>query len=140
MYFFVQLIGLERFPFVHSDETWLSGLSRYILKTGQAGETEPYFNLFERHPHALRFLFQGIQMLTIKIFGYSIASVRGVSLLFGAAALLPLYLLVRRMTGEKLTAGTAVFLLAFQIDVDAHESFCNKDIQPPKSARGIVRM
>ncbi len=115
LYFFANLLFIDRFPFVHSDETWLAGLSRYILHTGKPGQTEPFFDLYERHPHGLRVLFQGLQIVSIKLFGYSLRTVRGLSLLFAAAALYVYYRLILEMNGRRGTAFFSVLLLAFGI-------------------------
>lgn len=115
LYFFANLLFIERFPFVHSDETWLAGLSRYILHTGKPGETEPFFDLYERHPHGLRVLFQGLQIAGMKLFGYSLRTVRGISLLFAAAALYVYYRLIVEIEGGGRAPFFSVLLLAFGI-------------------------
>lgn len=43
-YFSINLYFLTDFPFVHSDESWLSGLSRNILEKGSFGVTEAFFD------------------------------------------------------------------------------------------------
>ncbi|MEG0020453.1 MAG: 4-amino-4-deoxy-L-arabinose transferase, partial [Oscillospiraceae bacterium] len=49
VYFCVGLIFLVDFPFVHSDEAWLGGLSREMLARGSLSVTEPFFDLKVRH-------------------------------------------------------------------------------------------
>jgi hypothetical protein len=36
-YFFVNLTFLADYPFVHSDEAWLSGLTRNMMESGSLG-------------------------------------------------------------------------------------------------------
>lgn len=115
LYFFGNLTFLEQFPFVHSDETWLGGLSRYILQTGDVHRTEPFFDLFERHPHALRLVFVSVQMLFIKLFGHSVFTLRCVSLLFACGSLFLVYRLVREMDGSERAALFSAFILGSSI-------------------------
>lgn len=82
-YGIVSYYWLTRFPFVHSDESWLSGLTRMFMTTGTFKTTEPFFDLYPRSPHAIKILFHVLQMPFILIFGYSIKAVRVLSLIFG---------------------------------------------------------
>ena len=59
---------LTRFPFVHSDEAWLAGLSRDMQAVGSFGVTEQFFDLKPRVPHALKLLFHALQMGYIHVF------------------------------------------------------------------------
>lgn len=97
----VSLCFLERFPFVHSDESWLAGLSRGMLKTGSIGATEPFFDLKPRYPHAIKTLFHLMQMGMISAFGYSLAAVRLLSWAGGAAALWFCFLTGSRFLGSE---------------------------------------
>ncbi len=95
LYLILNLATLTRFPLMHSDESWLSGLSRHILVTRDYAETEPFFDLKPRHPHALKIIFHSLQILIIKAFGYTLFNVRLLSLVFGLAALYSFYRLCR---------------------------------------------
>lgn len=97
----VSLCFLERFPFVHSDESWLAGLSRGMLKTGSIGATEPFFDLKPRYPHAIKTLFHLMQMGMISAFGYNPAAVRLLSWAGGAAALWFCFLAGSRFLGSE---------------------------------------
>lgn len=97
----VSLCFLERFPFVHSDESWLAGLSRGMLKTGSIGATEPFFDLKPRYPHAIKTLFHLLQMGMISAFGYDPAAVRLLSWAGGAAALWFCFLAGSRFLGSE---------------------------------------
>ena len=82
-YISLNLIYLDKFPFVHSDEPWLSGLSKNMLENTSLSVTEPFFDLMPRYPHALKVVFHLIQIPFIYFFGYNIFSVRLISLIFG---------------------------------------------------------
>lgn len=111
IYFIINLIFLTRFPFVHSDEPWLSGLSRNIIESKNYSVTETFFDLYERNPHAIKSIFHTIQIAFIKIFGYSVFSVRMVSLVFGILSLLYFYKLCKLIFQSKtLSFITTVFL------------------------------
>ncbi len=90
-YFILNLLFLTRYPLVHSDESWLAGLTRNMLATGNPGVTEPFFDLKPRYPHAIKILFHLLQMPFILVFGYTVFSVRLLSLLAGVAALYLFY-------------------------------------------------
>jgi hypothetical protein len=95
LYVVANLLTLTRFPVMHSDESWLSGLSRQMALTGNPAATEPCFDLKPRNPQALRLIFHGLQIVFMNLFGYSLFSVRLLSLGAGLAALYFLYRLGR---------------------------------------------
>lgn len=95
-YFFINLFSLLKFPFVHSDELWLRGLSLAYQAGGSPLVTEPFFNTFPRQPHALKWAFHGLQAVWMHFFGTDISSLRALSLVFGVATLLLLYYLWRK--------------------------------------------
>ena len=96
-YFLVNLSFLTPFPFVHSDESWLSGLTRNMMQTGDLRVTETFFDLKPRYPHAIKILFHLLQMPALTLFRYDIFSVRLVSLIFGCITLILFYLLLRSL-------------------------------------------
>lgn len=100
IYFIVHLFFLTSFPFVHSDEAWLSGLSMNIMETGNIYVTEPFFNLYPRYPHTIKTLFHLIQIPFIYFGGYSIFSVRLISLLFSTAVLYIFYQIILRVSDK----------------------------------------
>lgn len=100
LYFVLNLLFLTEFPYVHSDESWLSGLTRNMLETGSLGVTETFFDLKPRFPHAIKMIFHLIQMPFILIFGYNIFSVRLLSLLFGCFSLIIFYFFVQSLTKD----------------------------------------
>lgn len=96
-YFIVSLQTLSVFPFVHSDEAWLSGLTRNMLEVGSFGVTEPFYDLKPRYPHGIKLLFHLIQMAAIPVFGYQVFSFRLLSLIFACLSLVLFYALLRKM-------------------------------------------
>ena len=91
VYFCLNLLFLTRYPLVHSDESWLSGLTRNMMAMGDVGVTEPFFDLKPRYPHAIKILFHLMQMPMIAVFGYTVFAIRLLSLLWGMAALVLVY-------------------------------------------------
>jgi len=59
LFFIFNLLILCSYPFVHSDEAWLSGLSRQMLESRSFSVTEPFFDLLPRNPHALKIFSYG---------------------------------------------------------------------------------
>ncbi len=94
LYLIVSLLFLTRFPFMHSDESWLSGLTRSMMHEG-LGTTEYFFDLVPRYPHAIKIIFHLIQIAFISIFGYQLFSVRLISLIFGILCLYAFHALLR---------------------------------------------
>lgn len=92
VFFLMNLLFLTRYPLVHSDESWLAGLTRNIMESGSLSVTEPFFDLKPRYPHAIKILFHLLQMPFLVIFGYSAFSVRLLSLI---ASCFALYLVFR---------------------------------------------
>ena len=85
------LLTLRHFPYVHSDEAWLSGLSLAMLHEKSLLVTEPFFDLFPRQVHAMKLLFHGTQAALIRCFGYQLFTVRFLSLIAGSIALVLFY-------------------------------------------------
>ena len=82
LYIFVSFLFLDDFPFVHSDETWLGSLSNEMLEKATIRTTEPAFDLYPRNPHAIKLIFNFIQIIFIQLFGFSIRNLRLISLIF----------------------------------------------------------
>lgn len=110
-YFVINLSFLENFPFIHSDEAWLSGLSKTMLENKSFAVTESFFDLMPRFPHALKIFFHLIQIAFIKIFSYQIFTFRLISLL---AACFSLYIFFKitflTTDSKKLSLYSAVIL------------------------------
>lgn len=128
IYFTISFIYLTRFPFVHSDEAWLSGLSRNILEKKDFATTEAFFDLKVRNPHAIKILFHLMQMIFIKIFDYSIWSMRLLSLSFGMGALIIFYKLCDFILKSKLYAFLGTVLLALDVQFVYATHFARQEI------------
>ncbi len=127
-YIISNIIILTRFPFVHSDETWLSSLSRNILETGNYAVTEPFFDLYPRNPHAIKSIFHFLQMFFIKIFGYEIFSIRLLSFLFGLLTLFWFYKLCKYIFGSEKFALISTLFLAIDIQFIYASHFARQEI------------
>lgn len=92
-YFLISLSFLTEFPFVHSDEAWLSGLTRNMMEKGDLGVTETFYDLKPRYPHAIKTIFHLLQMPMLALFQYHVFAFRLLSLAFGCITLVLFYLL-----------------------------------------------
>jgi len=97
VWFAVNVLFLTEFPFVHTDELWLSGLSRSMMEDKSPAATEDFFDLYERNPHAIKILFHSIQSGFIRILGYSLKTVRILSLVTSILSLLLMYKLTNKI-------------------------------------------
>jgi len=128
LYFLINLMYLTRYPFVHSDESWLSGLSRNIFEERSYGVTETFFDLYPRYPHAIKSIFHTVQIIFIKIFGYKIFSVRLVSLIFALATLYYFYRLCKTLFKSKKLAFLATTFLSIDIQFIYASHFARQEI------------
>jgi hypothetical protein len=115
LFFLVNLIFLTGFPFMHSDEPWLSGLSRHLAVTGDFSATEPFFDLKPRNPHAIRIIFHSIQAVFIKVFGYHWWVMRLISLIFATVGLVYFYKLALVLSKKTGPASLATLLLSVDL-------------------------
>ena len=127
VYFAVNLLFLDQFPFMHSDESWLSGLSRAMMHGGP-GVTEPFFDLLPRYPHAIKILYHLMQMPFILVFGYNLFAVRLISLLFGVATLYLVYRLTLHISRSPLRALILTIILSFDVQFIYASHFARQDI------------
>lgn len=128
IFFAVNFFFLSKFPFVHSDESWLAGLTRNIMAQGSFNVTETFFNLKIRNPHAIKSLFHIMQMPFIDILGYSISSVRLLSLLTGCGVLVVFYNAATSFFESKKKAFLALLLLAFDVQFITSSHMARQDI------------
>lgn len=128
LYIAVSLATLTRFPFVHSDEAWLSGLSRNIMEKGDYSVTETFFDLMERNPHAIKIIFHSIQIVFIKLMGYKIFTFRFISFCFGLMTLYYTYKLGTLVFGSTRSALLAVLLLAVDVQFICASHFARQEI------------
>lgn len=128
IYIIINIIYLTKFPFVHSDESWLSGLSRNIAENADFSVTEAFFNLKIRNPHAIKIIFHSVQILMIKLAGYSIFSLRLLSLIFGILVLYYQYKLSRLIFVSEKTALISVILLSVDVQFIYASHFARQEI------------
>jgi len=115
LYASVNIFLLDRFPFMHSDEAWLSGLSKTVLDEGSINLTEPFFDLYPRNPHAIKIFFVALQTLTIGIFGHTLFWMRMISLVSGVFSLCLFYRIIMTRFKDKRFALLTTSLLAVDI-------------------------
>lgn len=115
LYFLASLLFLTDFPWVHSDESWLAGLTRNMTETNDFSVTEAFFDARPRYPHAIKILFHVLQMVLISLFGYGITAVRMLSLLASVTSLFFFYLTAKKLSGQNLTAFFLTVLFSFDI-------------------------
>ncbi len=97
-WFAVNLLFLDTYPFVHTDEPWLSGLTLSMMDAGSPAATEDFFDLYPRHPHAIKILYHLLQIPFVLLFGYSLFAVRLLSLLAGTVSLLLFWRLLHNIS------------------------------------------
>ncbi|MDF2892832.1 MAG: 4-amino-4-deoxy-L-arabinose transferase [Clostridia bacterium] len=128
LYIAINLITLTRFPFVHSDESWLSGLSRNILENKDYSVTESFFDLKDRYPHAIKILFHTIQIIFMQLMGYDIFTFRLISLLFGLLCIILMYKLSTLIFHSTHHAWIAAVLLAIDVQFIYASHFARQEI------------
>lgn len=115
IYVLFNIFTLLHYPFVHSDEAWLSGLTRSWLNRGTIAATEPFFDLYPRAPHAIKILYHAMQAVIFLVGGYGIFQTRLLSLALAIAGLIAFRQLLLRFLPERdrvLRAGFITILLA----------------------------
>lgn len=127
IYLTLNLLFLVQFPMMHSDESWLSGLTRNMMQSG-LNVSEPFFDQLPAYPNAVSIVFNFIQMAFITVFGYSLFTVRLVSLVFGAATLLVFYGLILHLSGSVKKSLAAAVILSFDIQFVYASHMARQDI------------
>ncbi len=122
----INLLFLTDFPFMHTDEAWLAGLSRAMITERSPSAVEPFFDLIHRAPHAIKLLFHCGQALFIQILGYKLFSIRLFSLLTGAFSMAAFKELCDRL---KLPGAVCALLLSVQIQFIYASHFGRQEIQ-----------
>lgn len=121
-YLLLHLNTLISFPYIHSDEAWLSGFSRTVLNKGSFKTSEPFFDLYPRAIHGLRVVFVSLQAFFIELFGYSIFTMRSLSLCFSLASLLVIYKIFRQVGYKEIHSalGTAIIAMTPHFIMTSH--------------------
>lgn len=127
-YFFFNISFLTEFPFIHSDESWLSGLSRNMIAKKDLSVTEPFFDLYPRYPHSVKTIFHLIQILFIKISGYNIFTFRLISLITGTLTLYIFYRLCLLISHSHILSIAGLILLGTDIQYIYASHFARQEI------------
>ncbi|SHJ53777.1 Dolichyl-phosphate-mannose-protein mannosyltransferase [Dethiosulfatibacter aminovorans DSM 17477] len=128
VYLLINILFLDNFPFIHSDESWLSGLSRNYLESGSPAVTETFFNTYRRFPHGIKIIFHYIQAAFILLMGYSPFTVRLVSLLASCGILYVFYLVNFRKTRDLSFALISTVVLSLDIQYIYASHFARQEI------------
>ncbi|WP_458785819.1 ArnT family glycosyltransferase [Vallitalea sediminicola] len=128
LYFIISLNCLEIFPFIHSDEPWLSGLTRNMMESKSIYCTETFFNIYPRFPHSIKVIFHLIQMPFIFVFGYNIFSVRLISLIFGIFTLILFYGISTKIFKDNVYAVLLTILFSVNIQFMYASHFARQEI------------
>lgn len=127
LYFVTNLLILSNFPVMHSDESWLSGLTLSMMNEG-LGTTEYFFDLIPRYPHAIKIIFHIVQMPFILIFGYKLFAVRLISLIFGIISLILFYKIIKKLTDSKILSLVGMIILSLDIQFIYASHFARQEI------------
>jgi 4-amino-4-deoxy-L-arabinose transferase-like glycosyltransferase len=128
VYLLINILFLDNFPFVHSDESWLSGLSRNYLESGSPAVTETFFNTYPRFPHGIKIIFHYIQSAFIFLLGYSPFTIRLLSLLSSCGALYIFYLINYKKTKDLSFALISTVVLSLDIQYIYASHFARQEI------------
>lgn len=128
LYSFLSLLTLSSFPFAHSDEPWLAGLSLQYLEEGSPFVTEPFFDLMPRQAHMIKSLFHGLQTIFIATFGYSLFSVRLLSWVCGLVILFLFHWLLKKQGSSPLMALLFTILLSLNLQFLYASHFARQEI------------
>ncbi|MEA3423412.1 MAG: glycosyltransferase family 39 protein [Bacillota bacterium] len=115
IYGIVSFSTITIFPFVHSDEAWLAGLSNTIITETTIDTTESFFDLYPRNPHAIKVLFNFVQMFFIQVFGLNITAMRLISLIFSLISSYLFNNIVYSLTKSKSIAFFSMLLFIINI-------------------------
>ncbi len=127
IYFIINLLFLTKFPFMHSDESWLSGLTQSMLAEGPAA-TESFFDLLPRNPRAITIVFHGIQIIFNLVLGYNLFAFRLISLIFGTVTLYFLYKLTKELTCSEKVSFLGMVALSVCIQFVYASHFARQEI------------
>lgn len=120
--------SLSVFPFIHSDEAWLAGLSLNISESADFSVTETFFNARLRYPHAIKILFHALQVCFLHLFGYSPEVFRLLSLLAGLFVLFFFYKTAKQLFRNVYTAFGLMVLFSLDIQFIYASHFARQEI------------
>lgn len=119
---------LGQFPFLHSDESWLAGLSLHMAENLDFSVTEPFFNARVRYPHAIKIMFHALQVLFLRLFGYSPETFRLLSLLAGLLVLFFFYKTANQLFRSFFFSFGLMVLLSLDIQFIYASHFARQEI------------
>lgn len=128
IYLAVNLLTLTDFPFVHSDELWLRGLTDEMVLKRSFLVTEPFYDLYPRIIHPFRWFFHSLQALIFLCLGSSIFSARLLSLVSGACALFVFHLIMEEQVESKSIAVLSTMALGLNIQFLYSSRFGRQDM------------
>jgi 4-amino-4-deoxy-L-arabinose transferase-like glycosyltransferase len=102
---------LTSFPFMHSDESWLALLSQEMLRSGSLAASHPFFDLYPMYPHAIKVVFNLLQMAFIGLFGTTLFSMRLLSFVASTLALGLFYRLLKHRYDATTSLATILLLV-----------------------------
>jgi len=115
LFFGINLFTLMDFPVVHSDEIWLKGIANHMMTIGRFDVTEPFYDLYPRVVHPLRWLYNGTLIIALHMFGNSIFTMRLVSLICMTFVLRFMIPIINKRFGENGIAPLTLAALALNI-------------------------
>lgn len=127
VYGLINVLFLTAFPMMHSDESWLSGLTSSMMANGLSS-TESFFNLAPRFPHAIKIIYHLIQMAFLKVFGNSLFSFRLISLLFGLLSIYLCYKIAKKLFSIEWIALLFAIIISFDIQFIYASHFARQEI------------
>ncbi|MDP3386359.1 MAG: 4-amino-4-deoxy-L-arabinose transferase [Eubacteriales bacterium] len=128
VYFLINMFFLDLFPFIHSDESWLGGLSRLYLEERTPAVTESFFDLFPRYPHGIKIIFHYIQAFFILLMNYSPYTLRLISLLISCGVLFIFYLFAHKCLHRRSLVFLTVIVLATDVQFIYASHFARQEI------------
>ena len=128
LYLVVNLLTLMDFPFIHSDELWLRGLTDEMVFKRSFLVTEPFYDLYPRIIHPFRWFFHSLQALFFLCLGSSIFSARLLSLVSGACALFVFHLIMEEQLESKSMAVLSTMALGLNVQFLYSARFGRQDM------------
>jgi len=124
----VNLLTLTDFPFVHSDELWLRGLTDEMILKRSFLVTEPFYDLYPRIIHPFRWFFHSLQALFFLCLGSSIFSARLLSLFSGACSLFVFHLIMEEQLESRIIAVLSTIALGLNVQFLYSSRFGRQDM------------
>ncbi len=115
IYSIINLFTLTAFPFIHSDEAWLAGLTHDYIKYKTIFVSESFFDLMPRTVHTLKSFYHLAQMPLVYLFGNTAFSIRLLSLIAAVFALYIFYQLLIALKTHSFRALLYTILLSLNL-------------------------